>query len=82
MMNSNKIKCACCNFITLDENSISEICPVCYWQKDFYQESNIDDNNGPNLISLRMAKENFQKNGVVEERFKDYVRRPFDQEKE
>ena len=58
----------------MDEYSISEICPVCFWQKDFYQEEYFDDDGGPNLVSLRKAKENFKSFGACEERFKEYVR--------
>ena len=75
----NKLKCACCNFSTVE--SISDICPVCFWQRDFYQEEHIDDDGGPNLVSIRKAKENFKKFGAIEERLKGYVRPPLEEEK-
>lgn len=81
-MNSvHKTKCACCNFITIEETAISGICPVCFWQKDFYQEENINDSGGPNLVSLNEAKENFKEFGAVELRFKQYARAPSADEK-
>ena len=78
---TNKIKCACCDYSTIDEEVISDICPVCFWQKDFYQEEEVNDNGGPNLVSLLVAKENFKEFGEIETRFRERVRPPFDEEK-
>ena len=69
MDKTNKTKCACCGFLTLDIDVISDICPVCFWQKDFYQEEHTDDSGGPNLVSLREARENFKSFGAIEKRF-------------
>jgi len=74
-----KKACACCGFCTITE--IKETCPVCFWEEDFFQEERIDDNGGPNLVSLREAKENFRKYGAIEIRFKEFVRPPTDAEK-
>lgn len=74
-----KCKCACCGFYTIIE--IKETCPVCFWEEDFFQEENIDDNAGPNKVSLREAKENFNMYGAIEDRFRKYVRSPFYDEK-
>jgi hypothetical protein len=79
MKQNNMTKCACCDFFTIE--GIADICPVCFWQKDFYQEENMDDSGGPNLVSLREAKENFKIFGAIEERFKEYVRPPIEGEK-
>jgi len=70
-----KQKCACCGNITIEH--IFSICPVCYWQNDFFQEEIIDDNSGPNTVSLRDAKINYSVHGVIEERFREYIREPF-----
>lgn len=75
---NNKLKCACCGYFTIE--SLSDICPVCYWQHDFYQEKEMDDDGGPNTISLNSAKENFIKFGAVEKSYIEYVRKPFDDE--
>ncbi|WP_437921152.1 CPCC family cysteine-rich protein [Sphingobacterium sp. LRF_L2] len=72
----NKIKCSCCDFFTIEDNAISDICPVCYWQKDFYQEQHIDDSGGPNLVSLRKARENFKSFWAADMKFIDLVRLP------
>lgn len=55
---------------------ISDISPVCFWQKDFYQEEHIDDSGGPNLFSLREAIDNFKTFGAPEVRFVNFVRSP------
>lgn len=70
----HKHACACCGFFTIVE--MNDICPVCFWQEDFYQEKNIDDAGGPNTISLKLARESFKKTGVMDEKFKIYVRKP------
>jgi len=69
-----KHSCACCGYFTI--SNIKETCPVCFWEEDFYQEKNIDDSGGPNLVSLRDAKRNFEKFGAIEEKFIRQVRRP------
>ncbi|CAH0168475.1 MULTISPECIES: CPCC family cysteine-rich protein [unclassified Pedobacter] len=76
----NKIKCVCCGFFTIEKDAISTICPVCFWHKDFYQEEHIDDDGGPNSISLRGAKVNFKSFGVIEREFLDFVRPPKEDE--
>ena len=73
-----KKECACCGFFTITE--MKETCPVCFWEEDFFQEEHIDDNAGPNLVSLREAKENFKRYGVMDIEFKEYVRPPLQEE--
>ena len=73
-----KSRCACCYYYTIE--SVADICPVCYWQKDFYQEKYIDDNGGPNSTSLRESRENFKKYDVIDQVFKAYVRSPLQEE--
>jgi hypothetical protein len=75
----SKLRCACCGYNTIE--STSDVCPVCYWQKDDYQEQHSNDDGGPNLVSLMEAKENYKKFGAIEERFKEYVRLPTEEEK-
>jgi len=69
-----KYACSCCGCFTILE--IKNTCPVCFWEEDSYQEDNIDDDGGPNTVSLRLAREKFKDIGVIEERFKEYVREP------
>jgi hypothetical protein len=69
-----KLRCACCCFFTINE--IKETCPVCFWEEDFYQQENMDDSGGPNLVSLREAKVNYKSFGATEKRFINFVRPP------
>ena len=77
-MEMGKSKCACCFYYTVE--GISDICPVCYWQKDFYQEEHIDDDSGPNATSLRESRENYKKYGVMDLEFREHVRPPLEEE--
>ena len=73
-----KYACACCGYFTISE--IKETCPVCFWEEDFYQEEHIDDDGGPNTVSLRESRENYNKNGVIDSKFKEHVRTPLKEE--
>ena len=73
-----KHSCECCGYYTISE--IKETCPVCFWEEDFFQEEQIDDNGGPNLVSLREARENFKSFGAIEDRFVSQVRSPTEEE--
>lgn len=68
------MKCACCDFFTVE--GISTICPVCFWQKDLYQEKYMDDDGGPNSVSLREAIKNYKNIGAIEYQFVKQVRLP------
>lgn len=39
-----KLQCGCFGYFTVE--SLSDICQVCYWQHDFYQEKRMDDEGG------------------------------------
>ena len=71
--------CACCGFLTIHQ--IKQTCPVCYWEEDSYQESQIDDSGGPNLICLREAKENFKQIRASHADYLHLVRDPLGSEK-
>ena len=71
---ANKTKCNCCDHLTID--GLSTICPVCFWQRDEYQEEHQNDSGGPNLVALIEAKKNYKAFGSCEEKFKDLVRSP------
>lgn len=78
-----KYRCCCCNFKSLIQNPKDptfEICPICYWENDPYQNENPDYIGGVNLLCLNSAKLNFKKYHTVEERFKDIVRSPLPDE--
>ena len=78
-----KYKCPCCGFYTLNskaENTF-QLCPVCYWEDDGVQFNDPNYEGGANQVCLNQAKENFMLFGAIEERFKDCVRLPLDDEK-
>ena len=79
-----KYQCYCCGYYSLEENPEDptfEICPICFWENDPIQNSDIDYFGGANHISLREARENYIKIGAMSEQFKKNVREPLDSEK-
>lgn len=77
-MKFNNHPCACCGFLTISfpSGDTYEICPVCFWEDDNFQNYDVDNKGGANEISLREAKQNFSKFGVSDLQFIKYVRRP------
>lgn len=80
--NNKKHKCPCCGYYTLinPPGNTFQLCPVCYWEDDGIQFNDPTFEGGANQISLNSAKENFKLFGAIEERFKEYVRLPLDDE--
>lgn len=75
-----KIKCPCCGYFTLSEDEPKyDICPVCYWENDPFQEKNPEE-TGANKISLIKARENFEVFGACEPELLKYTRAPLDEE--
>ena len=50
-------KCFCCGEFTLPSGTENEVCPVCGWIDDSYQNKHPDSLNGKNPISLNEARE-------------------------
>lgn len=76
-----KYKCPCCGFNTLDEPpGHYDICPVCFWEDDWYQKENPNDEGGPNLVSLNQARINFIEFGACEKEMKKHTRDPLPEE--
>lgn len=75
--------CPCCKYKTLRTRGEHEICMVCYWEDDGQDEHDAEIvRGGPNCeISLRQAQANFATFGVTEERFREFVRQPQEDEK-
>ncbi len=78
-----KYRCRCCGYRTLEHlaEGTYELCPVCYWEDDPVQAEDENRQGGANGVSLKEARENFKKYGAIEERFKDNVRPPHEDEK-
>lgn len=53
-----------------------DICPICGWEYDEFQNSSPDDDNGPNRISLRLAQRNFLQLGTSKPLFRDPLANP------
>lgn len=64
-----------------NENPLNhDICPVCYWENDPVQNNNPDYSGGANDVSLSKARENYKVFGAIEDRFIQFVRKPFTDE--
>lgn len=70
--------CSCCGFLTLleDRQDSHEICEVCFWEDDVLQFKYPDYKGGANVVSLNVAKANFQTFGACEKKFINNVRAP------
>lgn len=67
-------ECKCCGCLTIEERY--DICPVCRWENDPYQEEHPDFGGGANSVSLIQAKENYLRFGVCDERLSEFAREP------
>lgn len=76
-------RCPCCGFRTLGECGAFEICPVCYWEDDGQDESDLEIvRGGPNgELSLRQARLNFTTFGACAKKLVLHVRRPLNDER-
>jgi hypothetical protein len=68
--------CPCCGYKTLNDNSIYEICPICFWEDDMVQFDNPDYEGGANATSLRQAQKNYVVIGACDKDCLDCVRKP------
>lgn len=79
-----KKKCPCCGFYTIenDDEIITDICDVCFWQFDIVAQQNPQKNIGPNRISLKEAQNNYKKYGACKKEYSDkkLVRKPTNEE--
>jgi hypothetical protein len=57
--------CPCCDYLTLTAppTGTYAICPVCRWEDDNAQYSDINYKGGANRVSLREARENYRRYG-------------------
>ena len=73
-------KCMCCGFYTIDSDDevISSICDVCFWQYDIVAQQHPEKSIGPNKISLNEAKNNYRRYGACKKEYVDrkLVREP------
>jgi hypothetical protein len=80
---STRWPCPCCANRTLPQAPPGsyELCPVCFWEDDPVQFDDPDYEGGANVVSLIVARRNFQEFGASEQRFISNVRPPMPEEK-
>jgi hypothetical protein len=66
-------QCPCCDYVSLAERRMYIICKVCFWEDDGLDVDELDEYSGPNHMTLREGRANFQNFGAVEQRLKEYV---------
>lgn len=59
------VECRCCGHLSLHERGSYEVCPVCFWEDDGLQD--LERMSGPNHMTLRDGKENFNRIGACSE---------------
>ncbi|MCI5058941.1 MAG: hypothetical protein MRY83_22700 [Flavobacteriales bacterium] len=47
-----KNSCPVCGYLTLSERGIWEVCSICFWEDDGFDDSDADAISGPNHMSL------------------------------
>ncbi len=74
-----KYLCPCCGYRTLPvpkEEAIAYICPVCFWENDVFIRNDQEESDENGGLTLREARETYQKIGACQERLLPYVRKP------
>tara|TARA_R100000750_G_C2337847_1_gene92854 strand:- start:1042 stop:1461 length:420 start_codon:yes stop_codon:yes gene_type:complete len=67
-------QCPCCDYITLTERGLYEICPVCFWEDDGQDINKLDQPSYPNSgITLREGRNNFKEFGACEKHMVEHV---------
>ena len=76
-------RCEVCGFYTFKniERDSFEICSVCFWEDDGYNDNPDEVRGGPNQdLSINQAKANFKKFGAYSQHVAQYTRAPRDDE--
>lgn len=53
--------CPCCGYPMLSERESYEICLLCWWEDEFEDDPHLDRVSGPNHITLREGRANFER---------------------
>ncbi len=74
----SRYACPCCGYLSLDEEPPGTflMCEVCWWEDDPVQFDDPNYSGGANAVSLRQARENFQRIGASDPRSAADVRAP------
>jgi len=75
--------CPCCGYLTISDRppGTFEICPVCGWEDDSAQFTNLSLRGGANGVSLAEARQNFLSFGASTRDACKWNRSPRDDEK-
>lgn len=55
-----KNSCPVCGYLTLDERNSFDICAICFWEDDGIDDFEVNEDSGPNHMSLKEGREIFQ----------------------
>lgn len=75
-----KCTCACCGYRTLPSNSMSEICPVCFWEESSDLDDDLFSVSNINHMMLYEAQENYKKFGCCNKKLLKHCRKPLPNE--
>jgi len=65
-MQDRPFQCPCCDYYSLEARGSFEICPICYWEDDGQDLDELEKVSGPNHMSLRQGRENFEQIGACD----------------
>ena len=75
-MNMPLYQCPCCDYFTLSDRGEYDICPVCFWEDSGWDVDSPDQYSGPNHMTLREGRRNFQYFGACDYRSRKSVLAP------
>ena len=67
MIPEGRHQCPCCDYFTLESRGSYEVCPVCYWEDDGTDLSELDRESRSNHRTLREARASFERVGAADE---------------
>ena len=66
-MRDTSHQCPCCDYFSLTARASYDICAICYWEDDGQDLDRLDEVSGPNHITLREARRNFEHIGACDQ---------------
>jgi hypothetical protein len=66
-------QCPACDYFTLANRGQYEICPICFWEDNGLDLDRPDVISGPNHLTLREARTNFQEIGACDANARPHV---------
>jgi hypothetical protein len=55
-----KNSCPVCGYLTLHERDSFDICAICFWEDDGIDDFEVNEDSGPNHMTLKEGREIFQ----------------------